>query len=76
MSMFRWANRVPTEGKYAITHFNILEEKCVKVLENGAGILYFLNDRATQKHCPKVSSYYWTFVFKIGHCPAILHQKS
>ena len=39
-------NRETTEGNYTITSFNIGQDKCIKILEHGAEILYCCDDKA------------------------------
>ena len=39
-------NRETTEGNYTITSLNIGQDKCIKILEHGAEILYCCDDKA------------------------------
>ena len=43
---------------------HILLGKCIQILENGAEVLYYCNDRALQSRCPKTSI--------IGQLPLLL----
>ena len=57
------------------TCLHTLLDKCIQMLENGAEVLYYSDDRALQSRCPKHSIFGRSYSF-IGHRPVILHQMS
>ena len=48
-------NRETAGGNYTLTSLNIGKDKCIRVLENGAEILYYCDDRAVETVSEKSS---------------------
>ena len=73
-SIFGRAKRKSIEGNTPITCLNILQDKCIQLLDYGAEALYYCDDVALQKLLSE-NLYHRTIYSYIGHSPAIPHQK-
>ena len=71
--LFGSENRETTGGNYTITCLNIGYNKCIRVLENGAEILYYYDD-SIQSVSEKIN-YQMMWVITGQHL-VILHQES
>ena len=53
--ILRCENKETTGGKHTLTSLNIGKDKCIRIQENGAEIMYYRDDRVVQTVSKKSS---------------------